>query len=117
MATEFSNGEAGAPGRLRWWIARLIDYRYWLLAVAVVVGVGGWYAGRGLSLDRSIENMFAPDDPILIPYRRLQRTFGEHEVVLAMYADDELDTPEGVSRVGQLADKLRAVPGVVAVIS
>src|SRR5688572_11710458 len=103
MTSELANGDAGAPGRLQRWIARLIDYRYWLLTAAVVVGVAGWYTGRGLSLDRSIENMFAPDDPILVPYRRLQRTFGEHEVVLAMYADAQLATPAGMERVGELA--------------
>ena len=63
-------------------------------------------AGRRLALDRSIENMFAADDPILVPYRRLQRTFGEHEVVLAVYADPELKSPEGIERVAKLRDEL-----------
>ncbi|MBA3481226.1 MAG: MMPL family transporter, partial [Pirellulales bacterium] len=106
-----------APHRLRRGIDWLIRWRYALLAVAAVLGVGAWYTGRGLTLDRSIENMFAPDDPILVPYRRLQRTFGEHEVILAMYADEQLDSSEGIERVATLAEQLRAVPGVVAVVS
>ena len=53
--------------------------------------------------------MFAPDDPILVPYRRLQRTFGQHEVVLAMYADKQLTTSEGVARLAKLAEQLRAI--------
>src|SRR5688572_23506377 len=102
---------------LRRSIKALVRYRYWLLGLAAVIGAAAAYAGRGLTLDRSIENMFAPDDPILVPYRRMQRTFGEHEVILAMYADEQLDTPEGVERVATLAEQLRAVPGVVAVVS
>jgi predicted RND superfamily exporter protein len=104
-------------GTLRRSITALIRYRIWLLGVAVILGVAAAIIGQRLSLDRSIENMFAPDDPILVPYRRLQRTFGEHEVVLAMYADEKLSTPEGIDRVGKLADKLRRVSGVVAVVS
>lgn len=96
---------------------RLVDYRYWLLAAGIVLGVGAAIVGQRLSLDRSIETMFADDDPILVPYRRMQRTFGEHEVVLAVYADDELKTPDGLERVRQTAGELRAVPGVVAAVS
>src|SRR6185503_14860057 len=93
------------------------ERRWWLVALAVVLGVAGGIYGRRLSLDRSIENMFAPDDPILVPYRRLQRTFGRHDIILAVYSDPQLKSPEGVARVEELAEKLEAVPGVVAVLS
>jgi uncharacterized protein len=99
------------------WIERLVDYRWWLVALAAVIGVGSAVAGRRLVLDRSIENMFAADDPILIAYKRLQRTFGRQDVVLAMYADPDLKSPEGIDRVKALREKLRAAPGVVAVVS
>ncbi|RIK86995.1 MAG: hypothetical protein DCC67_02305 [Planctomycetota bacterium] len=99
------------------WIRAAIRYRHVMLLAALVVGAAGWWTGRDLHLDRSIENMFAPDDPILVPYRRLQRTFGRHEVVLAMYADDELRTPSGIERIRVLVESLRQIKGVVAAVS
>ena len=44
----------------------------------------------------SIENMFAPDDPLLVPYRQLKRTFGGDEIALAAYNAG----PEMVDRYG-----------------
>lgn len=61
--------------------------------------------------------MFAPNDPLLVPYQRLQRTFGENELVMAIYADDELTSPAGRERIEALAGKLRKIPGVVAAVS
>ena len=102
---------------MRTFIELTIRWRFALLALGVVLGIAGAYTGRQLALDRSIENMFAPDDPILVPYRRLQRTFGENELVMAIYADDQLTTPAGRERIEVLAEKLRAIPGVVAAVS
>ena len=91
--------------------------RYGLLGLAGVRGVDSAFTGRGLHLDRSIESMFAPDEPILVPYHRMQRTFGEYEVVLAMYADDQLATDSGIARVKQVQERLKQVPGVAATVS
>ena len=101
----------------RRWIKRMIRYRYWMLAFAAVLGIAAAFTGRGLQLDRSIESMFAPDDPILVPYRRMQRTFGEYEVVLAMYADDKLASEAGIARVKDVQERLKQVPGVAATVS
>ena len=101
----------------RRWIKRMIRYRYWMLAFAAVLGIAAAFTGRGLQLDRSIESMFAPDDPILVPYRRMQRTFGEYEVVLAMYADDKLASDAGIARVKDVQERLKQVPGVAATVS
>ncbi|MCA9258559.1 MAG: MMPL family transporter [Planctomycetales bacterium] len=98
-------------------LSRLLQARWTLFAVAAVVYAAASFAGRGLTLDRSIENMFAPHDPILEPYRRLQRTFGQHEIVIVAYPDPSLATPEGLDRIAKIAAELRAVPGVVSVVS
>jgi predicted RND superfamily exporter protein len=102
---------------LRRWARRLVRYRYWLLALGAALGAAAAITGRHLALDRSLEKMFAADDPLLEPYRRLQRTFGRHEVVLAVYSDPGLATDAGRERIGKLAGELRSVPGVVAVVS
>lgn len=102
---------------MRSFVEITIRWRYVLLALGLLLGIAGAFTGRQLALDRSIENMFAPDDPILVPYRRLQRTFGENELVMAIYADEELTTPAGRERIETLAGELRGIPGVVAAVS
>ena len=95
----------------------LIVQRWWLLALAVVAGGVGAYVGRDLQMDRSLERMFAPHDPLLAPYQELQRAFGEHQLVLAIYRDAELASPAGLARVEELAHAASKVPGVVSVVS
>lgn len=92
-------------------------WRWALLAAAAVLGAVAAIQGQRLALDRSIERMFAEDDPILEPYRRLQRTFGEHEIVLAVFEEPQLTEAAGRARIESLAAALRDVPGVVAVVS
>jgi predicted RND superfamily exporter protein len=99
------------------WIAAVFRRRGLLLALAAAVyGVSLLVGGR-MVLDRSIENMFVADDPILEPYRRLQRTFGQHEILLAAYADEELRSSAGIERARTLAAELQAVRGVAATVS
>jgi len=92
----------------------LIAWRFPLLLVGMfAVGVA-LPASIGLEFDRSVENMFAPDDPLLDPYQKVKRTFGGSEVVGAVYADDRLFARdgEGIERLSAVREKLAAVPGV-----
>ena len=57
-----------------------------MLAAAVC-----YVPAQQLEFDRSIENMFAPGDPILEPYHLLKQAFGANEIVLAAYVDPQLD--------------------------
>lgn len=103
------------------WLTRLISgciaARWLLLPAGLLLCAAGWYLGRGLSFDRSIENMFAADDPLLTPFKKLQRTFGGNELALAAYTDDELLTPAGLERLERLTADLAAVPGVAGAFS
>ncbi|MEX2139821.1 MAG: MMPL family transporter [Pirellulales bacterium] len=98
-------------------INRLIAWRLPLLAVGMALAVASFLPARRLEFDQSIENMFASDDPLLAPYRRLTRTFGGNEVALAAYVDSKLLTESGIERLDQLTATLRKVPGVAAVQS
>lgn len=98
-------------------IAWLIRWRAWLLVAGIALAAVGVMLGQKLALDRSIEHMFAADDPILEPYHQIQDAFGEHDIVLAMYSDPELTTPAGLARLEELVTKAREIPGVVAVVS
>ena len=97
----------------------LIAWRVPLLVLGVVAAAVAFFPAQGLQFDRSIENMFAPDDPLLGPYARLKRAFGGNEIVLAVYVDEELLHPDGrgIERLAEVSRKLDSVPGVRAVVS
>jgi predicted RND superfamily exporter protein len=95
----------------------LIEWRWILLALAMMLIVGSYFPARRLDFDRSVENMFTADDPLLVPYRQLKRTFGGDDVAVAAYDDEELMTPEGMLRVMDLTQELSAVAGVQSVVS
>ena len=91
--------------------------RWWLLAIAILGGIWGAYVSRDQRMDRSLEKMFAPDDPFLVPYRQLQEAFGEFPIVLAIYEEPEFTSPVGLERIATLSAKAREIPGIVAVVS
>lgn len=72
-----------------------------------------------MQFDRSIENMFSADDPLLPPYQSLKDTFGGNEVVMAVYVDPGLLNADGtgLDRLITIAERCRAVPGVHDVLS
>ncbi len=97
----------------------LVAGRWPLLLLAVALAVVAWPASRRLEFDRSIENMFSSDDPLLAPYRKLKMRFGGNEVVLAVYRDPQLLAAdgEGLKRLRQVAEQLQQVEGVRDVLS
>src|SRR5262245_22150164 len=95
----------------------LIAWRLPLLFVGLAVSVAACFRAQHLSFDRAIENMFAADDPILAPFRQLERTFGGDEIALAAYPDPQLLTPRGLDRLDRLTDELGRVRGVDSVFS
>ena len=98
-------------------IAKLVEWRVALLICGITLGVLAYFPSQHLQFDRTIENMFAPDDPLLLPYLKLKRTFGGNEVLLAAYADPHLMSPEGMNRLRDLGDQLAKVPGVLSVLA
>lgn len=101
-------------------IARwLLAGRWLLLLLAVLAAVLCIGPARNVQFDRSIENMFSPDDPLLPPYLRLKRVFGGNEVVLAVYSDPELldESRRGIDRLTEISRELKDTPGVRDVLS
>ncbi len=97
--------------------AGLIRWRMPLLATAVVATLLSVRPAGRLGFDRSVENMFAPDDPLMVPYQQLKRTFGGNEIALAAYVDEDLLTTGGLARLGDLTTALAGVSGVQNVLS
>ncbi|QGJ70537.1 MMPL domain-containing protein [Planctomycetales bacterium 10988] len=103
------------------WSPRIVEawvrWRVGLFLVALLLFVMAIYPAQQLSFDRSIETMFAPDDPILVPFRELRETFGGDQVVLVVYQESELLTDKGLQEVETLQNDLKEVGGVRAVVS
>src|SRR6185369_8545964 len=78
-----------------------------------------YFPSQQVGFDRSIEHMFAKDDPLLAPYQRLKREFGGNEIVMAVYGDDHLLDPDGrgIQRLSELSRRIKAVAGVRDVLS
>lgn len=103
--------------------SRVVDWylrgRWVWLAIAIVVAAVAYPAAQRLKFDRSVERMFASDDPLLGPYNRLKAEFGGNEVVMAVYRDKNLLNPDGsgLTRVAKVRDELEKVDGVQDVLS
>lgn len=95
----------------------LVAWRNPLLMMGVILGLAAIYPAKQVTFDRSIENMFAKDDPLLTPFRQLKRIFGGSEIAMAAYIDPQLMTLEGIRRLDSLTKNLEKVPGVKSVLS
>ncbi|MFM9197215.1 MAG: efflux RND transporter permease subunit, partial [Planctomycetia bacterium] len=88
-----------------------------LAVVAVVMTILSVAESRRLEFSRSIDTMFDRADPALVPYRRIIRSFGSSEAVLAAYDEPERFSPPGIERLRGLTDTLAALPGVASATS
>jgi len=106
------------PSRFALRLARwLVRHRTILALTAVPLVAFAVERASHLEFSRSIDAMFDRSDPALVPYRRMTRTFGGAEVVLAAYDDPELFTPAGIARLATLTRRLEAEPGVASATS
>ena len=113
----------GVPPIMKKFATKIVDLlialRIPLFLAAVALAAAAFWPARGIEFDRSVENMFAPGDPLLKPYVKLKRTFGGNEIALAVYADDDFLEPDarGIRRLAELRRKLNDVPGVRSALS
>ncbi len=100
-------------------VSTLILYRWPLFGIALLLAAAAYFPSRYVRFDRSIENMFAPSDPLLPPYLRLKRDFGGNEVIMAVYQDDELlvEDGRGLKRLADITQRIETVPGIDGVLS
>lgn len=97
----------------------LVAARLPLFLLGVLLAALAYFPANSMRFDRSIERMFASNDPLLPPYERLKHDFGGNEVVLAVYRDDDLLKPDGsgIKRLATISQKMKAVSGVRDVLS
>ena len=71
----------------------LVRYRVWLLWAAVLLTVLSFSKASQLTLEHSIESLYAPDDPHLLDYRESKTLFGGDEFVIVAYEDRSSSSP------------------------
>lgn len=96
---------------------RLVAWRLPLALLGLVILAAAWPLSAGLRMNRTIDQMFAPDDPGLLAYQELRDAFGGNAVVMLVYRDNELFTPAGIGRAKGLTERVKSVPGVRGVLS
>ena len=100
------------PSRLNRFAHQLVEYRLPLALLGIALTALAWPVASRLSFDQSIESLYATDDPYLLDYVTSKQTFGGDEFVMVAYRDDELESPEGLSRLREFAKELSQIPGV-----
>src|SRR5262245_25716301 len=97
----------------------LIEARWPLFGVGLLIVAAAYLPSKQVRFDRSIEQMFAPNDPLLPPYQRLKRDFGGNEVVMGVYQDEHLLDPDGggIRRLAGVSGRMKQVAGVRDVLS
>ena len=90
----------------------------WSLAIlGTLILAAAWPLSARLQTDRTIEQMFDRNDPTLLAYQELQQAFGGNAVVMLVYRDDELLTPVGLDRAGEISKRVESIEGVRGVLS
>jgi predicted RND superfamily exporter protein len=96
----------------------LVTYRWHMMVASVVLAALAIIPARNVVMDRSISSMFAKDNPLMPPFRKMERVFEGNEIVLAVYEDSGLFDPsgDGLARLKEIRDRLAAVEGVKGVL-
>jgi predicted RND superfamily exporter protein len=90
----------------------LVRYRIGLFVVAAAISAFAFVEASKLTLEQSIESLYALDDPHLLDYLQSKSLFGGDEFVIVVYEDPELLSSDGLARVRNLSEQLSQVPGV-----
>ena len=93
-------------------------HRWGLAFVVVAVTLAAFYPLSQLGVSNALSAWYPDDDPELINYREFQDTYGSDEIiVVAVRGDLGFDTEPGLTRVGELTDRLLDIEGVATVTS
>lgn len=97
--------------------AAMIAWRVPLAVTAAVILAVAIPLSWRLKMDRTIDQMFAADDPTLLAYNELREAFGGNAAMILVYRDPDLMTAAGLKRAGELSVQIAKVPTVRGVLS
>ena len=98
---------------------QLTAWRYALLGIALALVAVSFLVPKQVDFDRRVTNLIADGSGVLEPFRRLKRSFGGNEIVLAVYEDPDLlaEDGSGINRLQTIRKSLEAVDGVRSTLS
>ena len=106
---------------IRLWADVVINYRYWICGLAIVLFGGALYAGRDIPFDNSSESFFVEGDPNLHAFDRLLDLFGDPEYLIIGIEAREQDTdvlePQTLHMIADLSEFLEEHDNVTQVRS
>jgi predicted RND superfamily exporter protein len=107
---EGHRGEVAEPLWLTRAFARIIAWRWYVVAVyALLLPVGAFYAVK-VGQDNSIDRLLARNDPDYLATRAFEKTFGSGEFALLLAEADDPFDPAVVQRVDRLERALQGIP-------
>lgn len=112
MVRPFDSGEAGpyGPQWLARVFARVIAWRWYVVAVyAVLLPLSAYYAAK-VGQDNSIDRLLAHSDPDYVATRAFEKTFGAGEFALLLAEADDPFDPAVVERVDRIERALQGIP-------
>ncbi len=104
-----------ALSRSRVWqriVGTLIRGRYLCLLLTIGLTLVAWPLSQRLTLERSIESLFALDHPLLLRYQESKQLFGGDEFVMISWKQKDLLESESLNAIEQFGQELGDLPGV-----
>ncbi|MFN2378313.1 MAG: RND family transporter, partial [Candidatus Binatia bacterium] len=95
-------------------IARRPRLSLLLMVGATLVALSGI---ARIGFDGSLASLSVPDDPARIYNEQIRREFGDEEIGIALLASDDVYSPENVTALRELTERLAGVDGVSRTLS
>ena len=94
------------------WIDRLLRYRTGIFLLALLVTVVAVPVANRLTLDESVESLFAPNNPLILDYMESQKLYGGDEFILVAWKQENLLENKTLDQIDAFAEQLNQVPGI-----
>ena len=92
----------------------MIRWRWVWFSLSMFMLALAWPASQRLTFDRSLQSMFAAEDPTRTDFELLQSKFGISDLIVFAYRDKELWASDGsgLERLLRIRERIEATPGV-----
>jgi uncharacterized protein len=102
---------------MRGYVSFIIRHRYAVLVVlALLTGLASWSFSRGVAAT-SMGTLFLGEDPRYEEYKKKVARFGSEESTVVAFESPDLFSPDVLTRLGQVVERLKMMPDVASVQS
>lgn len=98
-------------------IRTIVTSRWLGICLAVALWVIAYPIAQQLKSQRSVTTLFAAHNPLLRDYQDMKTWFGDQDVLILMYRDQDLASQAGMERCQALAERLATIPDVASVLT